>query len=156
MEYAQILPHLFVGSHPGGVEDLEKLRHECGITAILNLQTDEDIRSRDIPWEALEAHYRSCGIKLCRVPFRDEVAALREKLPDCVRALDRLLEAHHVVYLHCTYGAGRSPTVAIAYLHRCWNWDLEVAVAYVKERRSCTPSVEAIQQATWDPANWLT
>jgi hypothetical protein len=54
MEYAQILPHLFVGSHPNNAEDVEKLRLESGMTAILNLQTDEDMRSRDIPWQALD------------------------------------------------------------------------------------------------------
>ena len=153
MDYAQILPCLFVGSYPGGVEDVEELRRECDITAILNLQTDEDMRSRDIPWEALEAHYRACGILLSRVPVRDEVAALREKLPECVHALDQLLQTGYTVYLHCTAGAGRSPTVAVAYLHRCWGWPLDRALAYVKERQSSTPSVEAIQQAPWEGGN---
>jgi len=154
MEYAQILPRLFVGSHPSNFEDVEKLRRESDITAILNLQTDEDMLSHGIPWEALEAHYRACGMLVCRVPVRDEVSALTEKLPECVRALDHLLEARHTVYLHCTAGAGRSPTVAAAYLHRCWGWDLEVATAYVRERRPSSPSVEAIQQANWNLTNY--
>ena len=152
MEYAKILPHLFVGSYPSNAEDVEKLRRECGITAVLNLQTDEDICSRDIAWELLEAHYRACGILLFRVRVRDEVAALREKLPECVRALDRLLEARYMVYLHCTAGVGRSPTVAIAYLHWCQGWDLDAAVAYVKERRPCSPNVEAVRLAVWASA----
>ena len=153
MDYAQILPHLFVGSYPGAIEDVAELRRECGITAILNLQTDEDICSRNIPWQALEAHYRACGIFLCRVPVRDEVTALREKLPECVRVLDGLLRAGYTVYLHCTAGAGRSPTVGVAYLHRCWDWNLDTALAYVKQRRSSAPSLEAIQQALWDVRN---
>ena len=153
MEFAQILPHLFVGSHPASVADVEKLRRESGITAILNLQTDEDTCSGDIPWQDLESRYRACGILLCRVQVRDELAALREKLPECVRALDQLLQTGYTVYLHCTAGVGRSPTVAVAYLHRCWGWHLDMALAYVRERRSSTPSVEAIQQAPWEGGN---
>ncbi len=53
MDYAQILPPLFVGSYPVAVDDVEELRRECRITAVLNLQTDEDMRSRDIQWELL-------------------------------------------------------------------------------------------------------
>jgi len=153
MEYAQVLSHLHVGSHPSNGEDVEKLRRESDVTAILNLQTDEDMLARDIPWEALEAHCRACGMLVCRVPVRDEVAALREKLPECVRTLDRLLEARHTVYLHSTVGAGRSPTVAAAYLHRCWGWDLDIAVAYVKARRPSSPSLEAIRLAAWNLPN---
>jgi len=57
-------------------------------------------------------------IELCRVPVRDfDLVDLREKLLECVHLLERLLAASHLVYLHCTIGAARSPTVAIAYLH---------------------------------------
>ncbi len=91
---------------------------------------------------------------LARVPLRDfDPVDLREQLPECVCALDQLLSAGYSVYLHCTAGTGRSPTVAIAYLHRCLDWDLDRAAAYVKERWECSPNMEAIQLATWNPMN---
>lgn len=153
MDYAQLFPNLLVGSHSKSTDDVDRLRAEFGITAVVNLQTDEDMRSRNIPWGLLEPHYRACGILLCRVPVRDEVPSLREKLPECVRALARLLDVREVVYLHCSFGAGRSPTVAIAYLHWCRGWDLDTALAFVQERHECSPSREAIQLARWGEQN---
>jgi protein-tyrosine phosphatase len=78
-------------------------------------------------------------------------ADLREKLHECVRVLDSLLRASHSVYLHCTAGTGRSPAVAIAYLHRCWGWYLDIAAAYIKAHRPSSPNLEAIRLAAWDP-----
>jgi protein-tyrosine phosphatase len=152
MDYAKILPQLFLGSHPQGMDDIDKLRLDSGITAVLNLQTDEDMRSGNLTWEPLEAHYSACGIQLLRVPVRDfDPVDLRKKLPKCVRALVGLLTAGHSVYLHCTAGAGRSPTVAIAHLHWCRGWDLDAAAEYVKQRRPCSPNLEAIRLAAGDP-----
>ena len=151
MNYTQILPQFCFGSHPEGTDDIDRLRQETGITAVFNLQTDDDMRCVDLAWGPLEAHYIACGIELCRVPVRDfDPVDLQEKLPKCVRSLDRLLSAGHAVYLHCTAGTGRSPTVAIAYLHWCRGWDLDRAVAYVKERRPCSPNLDAIRQAVRD------
>ncbi len=100
---------------PKTIDDIDELQREVGITAVLNLQTDDDTRSIRLVWEPLEAHYGISGIELCRVPVRDfDPSDLREKLPACVRDLDQLLAAGHAVYLHCTLGPGRSPTVAIA------------------------------------------
>jgi protein-tyrosine phosphatase len=150
MDYAQLLGQLFLGSRPQTTADIDRLRLQSGITAVLNLQTDDDMRAVNLVWEPLEAHYRKSGIELCRVPVRDfDSVDLREKLPECVRALDNLLAANHSVYLHCTIGAARSPTVAIAYLHWCRAWDLEEAAAYVMGRWECSPNMEAVRLALW-------
>lgn len=153
MDYAQVLSRLFVGSHPQTIDDVERLRRESAITAVLNLQTDDDMCSVNLTWEPLEAHYGASGIELRRVPVKEEPIEIREKLPNCVRQLDQLLAAGHTVYLHCTAGVGRSPTVAVAYLHWCLGWGFDVAVAYVKQLRQCSPHLEAIQLAVWDPAS---
>lgn len=151
MECVEILHRLFLGSRPETPADIDRLRQDSAITAVMNLQTDDDMRAVHLVWEPLEAHYRKLGIELCRMPVRDfDPVDLREKLPECVRALDCLLAANHTVFLHCTLGASRSPTVAIAYL--CWvlGWDLEEAVTYVKKHWKSTPNVEAIRGAAWN------
>ncbi len=149
MGYNRILPELFLGSYPKDNSELDLLRQRSGITAVLNLQTDEDMRSLNLDWGSLQDHYTASGIELRRVPVRDfDPTDLREKLPECVRVLDQLLKEGRLVYVHCTAGAGRSPTVVIAHLHWCRNWDLDEAVAFVKKYRTCSPNVETIRLAS--------
>jgi protein-tyrosine phosphatase len=153
MDYNQILSCLFLGSHPQAIDDIDRLQLKVGISAVMNLQTDDDMRAVNLTWEPLEAHYTASSIELVRIPVRDfNPVDLCAKLPECVRALDQLLAGSHSVYLHCTAGTGRSPTVAIAYLHWCSGWDLDQAEAYVKQRRACAPNVEAIRLAIWASA----
>ena len=77
---------------------------------------------------------------------------LRAKLCACIDALNELLAGGHTVYLHCTAGIGRAPTVAIGYLHFHLGWELDVAVAHVKRLRECNPHLEALRLALEDQA----
>ena len=148
MDYHRILPSLFVGAFPKSAGDVELLRRECGVTAVLNLQTDDDMRHFNLDWNSLQARYLASGIELWRVPVRDfDTEDLREKLPECVRLLNHLLGAGHSVYVHCSAGAGRSPTVVAAYLHWRCGRDLDEAVTFLKRCRPCSPNVEAIRLA---------
>jgi protein-tyrosine phosphatase len=147
MEYAQILPQLFIGSHPQTAADIDALQQQLGITAVMNLQTDEDMAAVGLHWDPLEAYYSSVGIQLFRFPMKEEQAVLREKLAESVRVLERLLAQGHTVYLHCTAGIGRCPTVAIGYLHSYKDLAIDAAVAHVKQARKCAPHIEALQIA---------
>jgi protein-tyrosine phosphatase len=147
MDYHEILPSLFVGSHPGSGEDIETLRQK-GISAVLNLQTDSDMQHFKLDWDSLLTHYQARGIQLRRIPVQDfDPFDLQDKLPSCVSVMDDLIKSGHKVYLHCSAGTGRSPSVAIAYLSCCCGWDLDAAAAYVEECRPCAPNMEAIRVA---------
>jgi protein-tyrosine phosphatase len=50
---------------------------------------------------------------------------LKRQLPVCVMVLDELVSAGYRVYVHCTAGVTRSPTVIAAYLHWKLHWPLE-------------------------------
>ena len=120
MDASQILPNLFVGTFPGSPEDIDRLRRE-GVTAVLNVQTDEDMADWGVDWDRMESYYRETGIEVRRVPVRDfDPDDLRRKLPRCVEALDELLHQGHTVYVHCNMGVNRSPSIVIAYLHWVW------------------------------------
>ena len=148
MDYHQILPKLFIGTYVEPAAEFERLKRETGMTAVLNLQTDDDMRYFKLDWDSLLDHYQTSGIELRRVPVRDfDAVDLQDKLPACVSTLNSLLESGHTVYLHCSAGAGRSPTVAIAYLVWCYGWTLDRAVAHVTQRRPCSPNIEAIRLA---------
>src|SRR5437773_9378303 len=73
---------------------------------------------------------------------------LEVKLLTCVFMLNELMQSGQTVYLHCSAGTGRSPTVAIAYLFWCCDWDLDRAITHVTQCRPCSPSIEVISLAT--------
>lgn len=152
VDYIRIQPWLLVGTFPESAHEVELLQRHEGVTAVLNLQTDEDGAEASFLAEHPETLYADTGIKLFRVPVRDfDESHLTQMLPECVVVLRRLLDQGHTVYLHCTAGINRSPTVAIAYLHWCQGWELDTAVKYIVRRRHCSPKVEAIRRAKWPP-----
>jgi hypothetical protein len=149
MDYDQILPEIYVGSCPASTEDIDTLRLKLGVSAVMNLQTDTDLAQLECPWRTLQSYYRRSKIELRRVPI-DDFDHLRKKLPDAVQVLNELLRADHIVYLHCTAGTERSPSVAAAYMHWIQQYELEKAVRYVVSCHRCTPDVEAIRLASED------
>jgi protein-tyrosine phosphatase len=153
MNLSQILPKLFVGSCPTTADDISRLKTDYGITAILSLQTDNDLDYCDLDWSRLEACCGQLGVDLRRIPVRDfDGMDLRQKLPQCVQELDALMRNDRTVYAHCNVGTGRSPSVAIAYLVWRQGWNLDDAIEHVAKCRSCSPNIEAIVTAGKDRA----
>ena len=149
MDYNSIFPKLWVGSCPRNAEDVRRLAQETGLSVILSLVTDDDIKRLELPWPELEEQCRRHGIGLVRMPVTDgDPEDLREKLPDCVLTLDHMLAAGHTVFLHCVAGIDRAPTVAVAYLHWCLGYQVEEAEAFVVKRRGSSPDVTAIRLAS--------
>ncbi|MHC4399758.1 MAG: dual specificity protein phosphatase family protein [Planctomycetota bacterium] len=148
MNLDQILPQIYTGSYPECINDVARLKSDFGITAVLSVQTDEDLDTLNVPWDALERYCQSLGIEVSRLPVRDfDREDLQRRLPACVAALSRLLEDGHTVYVHCTAGIGRSPSVVVAYLHWDERWDLEEARDHVTGCRPCSPDLVAIRNA---------
>ena len=151
MNFNQVLPEVFVGSYPETVEDIDQLRQKVGVTAILNLQTDEDMTRLGCDWRKLYAHYRRSKMVVRRVPVRDfDSDDLQQRLPDCVQALNELLRKGHTVYVHCTSGIGRSASVVVTYLNWVQQYELDKAFQLVLRCRQCSPDLEAIRKASED------
>lgn len=141
---------LCVGPNPTTESEMEELE-SLGITAVLSVQSDEDVSGRGPDWEGSTAEKQ--GLTYRNVPVTDfDLLNLVERLPACVRALQALLSAGHRVYVHCTAGVSRSPTVAAAFLHWCERLPLETALKQVREARpGCCPDREVIRRARWIP-----
>jgi hypothetical protein len=146
IDFSQILPNLYIGTYPQSFDDIQHLKDCCGITAVLNLQSDEDLLFRGIDWQGMEIFYRNLGIETYRVPMQDfDHDDQQQRLPDVVSVLAGLLAADHIVYLHCNAGVGRSPLVAMAYLSWYLNMSREEAIRHVKERRLCWPFEDLLE-----------
>ena len=151
MDLDQILPQLVAGSCPKTPEDVETLAQEYGVTAVLCLQTERETAEAEIDWNHLESRYRESDIEVHRVPVPGcDPDGFRGSLPEAVQALDRLLRDGHKVYIHCSLGACRAPTVIVAYLHWAQDWEMGEALDYVTACRSCSPDVEVLKAASED------
>ena len=148
ISYNQITEDFVVGSCPSGPEEAEHLKEALGISAVLNLQMDEDFTSWGVNWPELEQAYGHLGIELRRVPIVDfDSSNLRNKLREAADALRELVSTGHRVYLHCSVGVERSPTVAVAYLVWCEGWSLDRASEHMRSVRLSAPNLAAIRVA---------
>jgi protein-tyrosine phosphatase len=147
MTCTPIQPNLWVGPDPRDDEDFKNLQ-ALNITAVLSLQDEEDRGAGGI--ESERAAATRAGLAFESVPVKDfSKADLQIRLPQCVAALAHLLDQGHTVYVHCTAGVSRSPSVAAAYLHWCCGWSLDQALVHVMQRRRCYPDEDAIRNARW-------
>ena len=140
-----ILPDLYVGTCPQSTLDVKRLKTGPRITAILNLQTDADIRTLNIDWPRLEQFYLSQDLVLRRWPIRDfDPSHLETRLAGAAETAAQLLGAGHRLYVHCTAGVGRAPAVAIAVLACHQGWSLDDACTHVRGQRSCAPYLDIV------------
>lgn len=152
MEFDQILPNLFVGSCPKTADDVKTLQDQ-GITAVVNLQSDDDFQVQGIEWSAMRAGYFASRIDARRVPITDfDDDDLREKMVEAVRVLGELIDDGRVVLVHCNVGVNRSPSTAICYLHWMAGWTLDDAESHLRKCRNCSPVMEVVRLATRDRA----
>jgi len=136
---------LWVGSYIDS-ENLESLR-QLGITAVVNLQSDHDLKEYNIEWASLLDAYELAGIQIHRVPIPDfDRQALSANLPWGVKELEAALKVPGAkVYVHCTAGINRGPAVAAAYLIKTRGLSAREAYDYVTARRSCNPYLDCLE-----------
>lgn len=144
-DLTRLLPNLVVGEYPVPA-DAEWLRDEHGITAVLSLQDDGDLASKDLDIAHLERTYHAHRLEFRRVAIPDgDMAAFAERLDAAVTALSQFLDRGKCVYLHCNAGMNRAPTVAIAYLHVHGALPLHRARDFVKQQRACVPYMHLLE-----------
>lgn len=148
INYNQITPEIFIGSYPSNRLDVERLKNGLKVTAVLNLQTNQDFVDWGINWKELSHIYLQTDMLVERVPILDfDAVDLSAHLTHAVDVLDRLIKVGHRVYVHCTAGVGRAPATVVAYLVWCSNWTIDDAEDHVLKSRSCAPNMDAIRHA---------
>ncbi|MGH7913804.1 MAG: dual specificity protein phosphatase family protein [Candidatus Binataceae bacterium] len=141
----EISSNLLIGEFPRP-DDIAWLKSKFDVTAIHNLQDDEDLALNGLVERELAEACRESGIKFVRTQIQDGSAdAMAERLGDTLDVLDSLISSGERVYLHCNAGLNRAPTLAIAYLRAHDGMSLDEACAYVKGLRTCGPFMTILE-----------
>ena len=149
LRYDALDDKLWLGSYPQQPEDVLHLK-SLGITAVLSVQSNADLDERAINWDLFWRFYVRSGMESVRHPITDfDDADLLRHLSGAVDALQTLFSNGHRVYLHCTAGLNRSPTVAIGWYHVHGGMPMDEAIKFVTARHSCAPNTEVL--ARWTP-----
>ncbi len=121
-----------------------------GVTGLLSLQSDQDLRERGIDWERWAASLAALGIDARRVPVTDfDRGDLLRHLDQGVAALAALVDAGRRVYVHCNAGINRSPSVVIGWRVAHLGETLGDATDHVLSlHRPCYPYPEVMR--AWD------
>jgi protein-tyrosine phosphatase len=141
-----ISDELLVGEYPSQA-DIAWLKDTYGITAVHNLQDDDDLRINGLDDDGLIAEYNALGIDYVRTPIQDGSAdAMAERLEAALHDLRDLVGSGSRVYLHCNGGMNRAPTLAIAFLRAYRQMSLEEAMTLVKKQRACGPFMTVLEE----------
>lgn len=98
-------------------DSLKRIRFEAKVSAVLSLQHDDCLAYWGIHYGTLYRAGEALGLLMERCPIRDfDTADMRSRLPAAVSMLSGMLGRGHRVYVHCTAGMGRAPTVVLGYL----------------------------------------
>nr|4RKK_A Chain A, Laforin [Homo sapiens]4RKK_C Chain C, Laforin [Homo sapiens] len=146
MHYSRILPNIWLGSCPRQVEHVTiKLKHELGITAVMNFQTEWDIVQNSsgcnrypepMTPDTMIKLYREEGLAYIWMPTPDMSTEGRvQMLPQAVCLLHALLEKGHIVYVHSNAGVGRSTAAVCGWLQYVMGWNLRKVQYFLMAKR---------------------
>lgn len=136
LNWSEIREDIVVGSCPMTAEDIDRIREHTKATAILSIQSDQCRAAFDINYEEHQSHGTGRGLVMINAPMRDfDPRHQRQRLPDAVRALHRLLDARHRVYVHCTAGINRAPLTVLTYLTFVEGMSIEEAMRLIHDAR---------------------
>ena len=127
--------NIFMGTYLETEQDFKTIS-EQGINTILNVQTNGDLEYRLLDINVLNNYANKYGIKIQRYPIIDfNKEELYNKLKDAADLLNQLIQEGKTVYVHCTAGIGRSPSVVVIYLILYENYSIGDAIELCKKSR---------------------
>jgi predicted protein tyrosine phosphatase len=148
INYNQIDINIFIGSAPQTSEDVARLSH-LQVTAVLSLQSDEDLRTHRIDWKNIQSAYQHHDITQQRFQINDfDETDMANKLVPPVKTLNDFLTQGHRVYAHCNAGVCRAPGTVLGYLCHYRQMTIEQGLEHIRRARpQANPYVAAVKKA---------
>jgi protein-tyrosine phosphatase len=140
--------NMFIGSAPQTNEDVARLS-QLQVTAVLSLQSDQDLRTHRIDWKNIQSAYQQFDITQHRFQINDfDETDMANKLVPPVMTLNDLLNQGHRVYVHCNAGVCRAPGTVLGYLCSYKDMTIEQGLEYIRRARpQANPYVAAVKKA---------
>ena len=139
--------NIFIGPYPQNKNDLVLLSQNK-VNTILNVQSDGDLRYRQINLGKLRKEANALGMELIYYPINDfDSNDLANKLKGAGDLLNENIKKGKVVYVHCTAGMSRAAATVIIYLVLYEDFNVESAKNFCKKYRPVIcPNYEVINR----------
>ena len=102
LKFSRVTPLVYVG--PQFRESGKKMLHENGFRHLVNLRVEFDDAEHGLEME-----------NYCHLPTEDNAAIRVDHLNKGIEFIHSAVEHGEKVYIHCSAGVGRAPTLAAAY-----------------------------------------
>jgi len=145
-EFNAITEKLLVGTCPKNGPDIEQLKAN-GVDHVICLQSDHDFIANNIDWVQMEADYKTRKIQVTRIAMIDfDENNIAGRLAKAAAVVSDAMKTSSRIYLHCTAGRERSPTVAAAWLMLDQGLSAEDACEKMTTARPSNPYLFMLQK----------
>ena len=125
-DYSVVTENIILGSdlcNGRGCREHEEEFKKLRITSEINLSAEK----KETPPDNIESYMWLSVV--------DGYAPSEEQLDVGTAAINESVENRRIIYVHCTNGHGRSPTLVVAYLIRYKKLSVDDAIALIKQKR---------------------
>ena len=117
LRYSRVTPALYVG--PQHRASGKRALAQAGIAYILNMRSEFDDDAQGLTPDTPPGSSPSdAPAAYCHLPTPDDEAPSMAHLAEGIAFIESALDSGGKVYIHCSAGVGRAPTMAAAYLIR--------------------------------------
>lgn len=121
IKYSQISPQIYIGSQHSSAG--KRILTKMGITSIINMRSEHDDSQHDLVFG--DYYY---------LPTMEFSAPSIEQIQNAIGFMQRVIEKSGKIYIHCSEGISRAPTLAAAYFIQ-QGMTVSDAVATIKKSR---------------------
>ena len=117
LRYSRVTPALYVG--PQHRANGKRALAQAGIAYILNMRSEFDDATHNLTLDTPpDGSPTDARASYCHLPTPDDAAPSMAHLAEGIAFIESAIDGGGKVYIHCSAGVGRAPTMAAAYLIR--------------------------------------